>query len=83
MLSMVTIEVIIFERVGWGRPDANPRRTPITRNTAAIRKISRLAHGKSRVDGIQTKIKKKVKEPTKLSSKPSHNGQLKRLVFIR
>lgn len=82
-LTAATIEVITFERVGCGRSDANPRRTPITTSTAATRKISRLAHGKSRVKGNQTKTAKYVMNATRVSRKPTHSGQLKRLIVIK
>src|SRR6185503_811689 len=57
-LNPLTIELTIFERVGCGRSEANPRRSPMKSNTAAITKSKRLAHGKSRVNGNNTKMKK-------------------------
>src|SRR5687767_3226484 len=81
-LTVATSEVMTFERGGCGRSEANTRRTPITRSPAASRKISRLAHGKSRVKGNQTKTEKYVKNATRVSTKPTHNGQLKRLAVI-
>src|SRR5829696_8528472 len=57
-LKAPTMELTIFERVGCGRSEANPRLSPMKSNTPAVKKITRLAHGKSRVEGNQTKIKK-------------------------
>src|SRR5215216_4909028 len=53
-LNTLTIELMILERVRCGQSEANARRTPLKINTPAIRKSSRLAHGKSRVNGNQT-----------------------------
>src|SRR6185503_4236506 len=47
-LSKLKIELTIFERIGCGRSPAKPRRKPRNSNTPAIKKSTRLAHGKSR-----------------------------------
>ena len=56
--NALTSTEIIFERVGCGRSEAKPRRSPKKSNTPASRKSKKFAHGKSRVIGNQTKMKK-------------------------
>src|SRR5215204_1604665 len=57
-LNALMIAATILERVGCGRSDAKPRRTPMKSNTPAIRNSTRFAQGKSRVNGNHTKTKK-------------------------
>src|SRR5512145_1042902 len=57
-LRALTIAVTIFDLVGCERSEENPRLIPMTISAKAIKKISKLAHGKSRVTGNQTNTEK-------------------------